>query len=338
MGTFSWQWSAATANGGTYTAIAGATNAAFIPGDDEVGKFLQVCASFMDMATTPNSEMRCLQIATAVANINDKPTASNLFTTRALTVNVNANAANPYIFKATDFPLTDADDDMLAAVIVQTLPFRGTMALDGTVLTNADVPTMEITVAQLTARELTYYPESGQEPNDPDDLGDAYTSFNFNVVDDGSDGTDNKTSTNNAIASIRLVVAAQVAASGRPGIIPVTTAENPTYAEGTRLSTGVGGITEPNGIDGSTLMWQWQQAVAPDSGTPADNDYSAITDATTTIFTPGQEQVGQYIRVCASFMDSHPMPVSETLCSVAARVVPGSLRLRLRIFLEGPLR
>ena len=105
VGTLSWQWGAADTNGGTYTAITSATNAAFTPGDDEVGKYLQVCASFTD--TTSNAEQRCLQIATAVANINDKPLARNAIfdsTIAVRTVNVNASAANPYRLQGNRLP------------------------------------------------------------------------------------------------------------------------------------------------------------------------------------------------------------------------------------------
>ncbi len=331
LGTFSWQWSAADTNGGDYANISGATNAAFTPGDDQVGKFLRVCASFMDMAATPNMEERCLQITAAVANINDAPVARRSNT--AIGVSVNANAADPYVFEATDFPFNDVDKDMLASVIIENLPSRnfGTLALNGTALTAK--PTSPITVAQLDAGALTYYPIPNQEPSDPDDTGIIYTSFNFKVTDDGSDGTDNKTSVNFASVNIRLISVVQVDATGSPTIIPAPTAQTPTHVEGIQLGAFSANINDPNGIDGNTLMWQWQQTAT------SDGTFAAITDATTNVFTPGRAQVGQYIRVCVSFMDSHPMPASEgPLCSVAARVRPLHLRLRLRLFLEGPLR
>ena len=57
--TATWQWGAADSAAGNYTDITSATAAAFTPGDDQVGKFLQVCASFTDdAATTPNDGAR----------------------------------------------------------------------------------------------------------------------------------------------------------------------------------------------------------------------------------------------------------------------------------------
>ncbi len=306
VGALSWQWSMADTNGGTYTAIAMATNAAFTPGDDEVGKFLQVCASFMDMATTPNSEMRCLQIATAVANVNDKPVSINT----NLVVNINADADSPHPLRASDFPFTDADKDMLAGVIIHSLPSHGTMSLDGTALTSDDVPTATITVAKLDAGALTYYPTPAQRmPSFA-----AVSFFQARVVDDGSDGTDNKTSIG---ANILIVLTSpdQTAASGAPTIIPSTTADNPTHAEDAQLTASSDGITEPNGIDRTTLRWQWQSSPA------SDGAFAAINGATGVLFTPLQAHVGQYIRVCVSFMDFHAMPETvEGLCSAAARV------------------
>ena len=78
-----WQWSAADTNGGTYTDITGngAATATFTPQQAQVGQFLQVCASFTDNAT--HSEQRCLQIADAVANVNDAPTGTPAWTNSA---------------------------------------------------------------------------------------------------------------------------------------------------------------------------------------------------------------------------------------------------------------
>ena len=306
LGTLSWQWSQADANGGTYTDIAMATNTAFTPGDDEVGKFLQVCASFMDMATTPNSEERCLQIATAVANVSDRPTTSS----NAVFVSTAADADNPFVFKISDFPFADVDDgDMLGSVTISRLPSNGTMALDGTALT--DVPENPITAAQLTAGALTYYPASGQEPSDPDDITPAarYAGFRFRVTDDSSD---------NAISSdmhIRLVAPAQTAASGNPATQPLITDENPTYMVGTQLTATTSGIDEPNNINRDTLMWEWQSSSA------SDGTFTAIASATAITFTPTQALAGQYLRFCVRFMDRHPTPVQEgPLCSIPAQV------------------
>ncbi len=303
LGTFSWQWSAADTNGGAYAAIAMATNAAFTPGDDEVGKFLQVCASFTDTAS--NAEQRCLQIATAVANVNDKPVSQNA----TVTVNANADADNPHPLRASDFPFTDADGDMLAGVIIHSQPSSGIMTLDDTDLTQSNTPTRTITVVQLAAGALTYYPPPPAQRRSP-----FTASFQARVVDDGDDGTDNKTSVG-ADLRITLTSPDQTAATGRPSIIPATTADNPTYAEDAELTASTDGITEPNGIDNSTLRWQWQSSPA------SDGAFADINGATGVLFTPLQAHVGLYIRVCISFKDLHETPETvEDLCSAAARV------------------
>ncbi len=305
LGALSWQWSAADSNGGAYADIAGATNAAFTPGDDEVGKFLRVCASFANNAG--NNEQRCRQITPAVANINDRPVPTANF----VSVNIAATSANPYEFQPTDFTFEDADNDMLVSVTLTRVANAGTLALNGTALTA--VPENPITVAQLNAGALTFYPEPGQQPTDPDDANAFYTAIAFSVTDDGSDGTDNRDTNVVNHIFIRLVSLAQIAASGGPTI--ATAVEAPTYAEDAVLSARRDGIVEPNGIDLRTLEWEWRSSAAMDGA------FAAIPGVIGGSFTPRQAHVGLYIRVCVSFMDLHAMPETVTgLCSAAARV------------------
>ena len=310
LGTISWQWSQADSNGGTYTNIEGATDAAFTPGDDQVDKYLQVCASFTDSGGS--NEQRCLQIGSAVANINDKPTTSG----NSVSVSTAATAANPYRFQTADFPFDDADGDMLAGIIINRFAAAttGTLALDGTALSPDNTPTAAITPAQLDAGALTYYPEPGQQPTDSADPNARYYQFVFRVTDDGHDGNDASRTSALATISIRLVSLAQAAASGAPEVTPRPDPAS-GYAEDTELTASTRGIVEPNNIDNSTLMWQWQSSAA------SDGTFAAIADATDSTFAPGQAQVGQYIRVCVSFMDLHSTPADEgPLCSTSGRV------------------
>ncbi len=311
VGTLAWQWSAADSNGGIYTDIVGADRAAFTPGDDEVGKFLRVCASFTDSGG--NDEQRCNQIATAVANINDRPMPTANF----ISVATTATSANPYVLPSTDFTFEDADNDMLASVTLNRVPNNGTLALNGTALTA--VPENPITVAQLNAGALTYYPEPGQQPTDPDDANASYDIIAFGVTDDGSDGTSNMASRTTNQIFIRLVSTAQVATSGRPTIVTnpgnPTAVEAPTYAEDTALFARREGIVEPNGIDLRTLEWEWRSSAA------INGTFTAIPGTTGDSFTPMLEHIGLYIRVCVSYRDLHAMPETVTgLCSAAARV------------------
>ncbi len=137
-----------------------------------------------------------------------------------------------------------------------------------------------------------------------------------------------------ATMTINLVGAStQTAASGAPRIAATDTHQ---------ISASIAGVTEPNGVNVGTLSWQWQQAAAPASGVPAPSAYIVdIEDATSSLFAPTAAQLGRYVCACVSFMDQFSMPASEgPLCSDGRRVtqLPPDIRLRLRIFLEGPLR
>ena len=139
--------------------------------------------------------------------------------------------------------------------------------------------------------------------------------------------------------SLSVVTTTQAAASGVPTVtatsgtaynedveqiqrildLPVTTSGT-AYNEDVELTAAIGSVADVNGIDSSSLQWQWYSAPAPTSGTPADNDYTAITDATAATFTPLQANVGQYIRACLSFTDG--IGTTEgPLCSTAAIIV-----------------
>ncbi len=242
-------------------------------------------------------------------------------------VSTDADADTPFYFKSADFPFTDADGDSLTAVIIESVPSAGTLRVDATAITSSTVPQ---TVTVGTIPTLNYYPEPGQEPTDPDNPLLRYTNFRFKVMDDGSGET---VSINSVRLNIRLVAPAQVAASGNPTTQPLITAENPTYMVGTQLTATTSGIVEPNDINRETLRWEWQSSSA------SDGTFTAIASATAITFTPTQALAGQYLRFCVRFMDRHATPVQEgPLCSIGARVTNAGLRLRLRLFLEGPLR
>ena len=74
--TIAWQWGAAAAADGPFTAIDGATDDEFAPTQAQVGMYMQVCMSFMDRLSVPGSEQRCSDPAGPIANVNDAPVAS----------------------------------------------------------------------------------------------------------------------------------------------------------------------------------------------------------------------------------------------------------------------
>ncbi len=126
--------------------------------------------------------------------------------------------------------------------------------------------------------------------------------------------------------------------------MPTTATGAPTIAatDTHRIRASITGVTDLNGIDVGTLSWQWQQADAPVSGVPDTGDYIDIKDATSSsLFAPTAAQLSRYVRACVSFKDQSPTPASEgPLCSIGILVteLPSEIRLRLRLFLEGPLR
>ena len=99
-----------------------------------------------------------------VTDANEPPTASNgLVTTRVNT---------PYTFGAGDFDFDDEDGDTLSKVKIATRPRSGTLALDGTAVTN----NQEVSKSDIDAGDLTFTPRT-------DTQGSPYTTFTFKVND-----------------------------------------------------------------------------------------------------------------------------------------------------------
>ncbi len=164
-------------------------------------------------------------------------------------------------------------------------------------------------------------------PADAVSVAAGYASFAFYISTDGSTDT-------MATMTINLVGASMpTTATGAPEIAATDTH---------RIRASITGVTDLNGIDVGTLSWQWQQADAPVSGVPDTGDYIDIKDATSSsLFAPTAAQLSRYVRACVSFKDQSPTPASEgPLCSIGILVteLPSEIRLRLRLFLEGPLR
>ncbi len=164
-------------------------------------------------------------------------------------------------------------------------------------------------------------------PADAVSIATGYTSFIYQHSADGGITRTMFTMTINLAGA-----STPTAASGAP-----TIAATDTH----RIRASITGVTDRNGIDVGTLSWQWQQAAAPASGVPETDDYDDIEDATSSLFAPTAAQLSRYVRTCVSFKDQSPTPASEgPLCSAGLRVteLPSEIRLRLRLFLEGPLR
>jgi ELWxxDGT repeat protein len=117
----------------------------------------------VDLDPTPNT------MTITVIPVNDPPVGAD----RTLTAPANA----PYVFKATDFPLTDPKDipaNNLSAVRIVTLPQVGMLTDAGQPVTAFQI----IPVADLSASKLQFTPAANAG-------GTPYTSFKFQVQDDG---------------------------------------------------------------------------------------------------------------------------------------------------------
>ena len=311
-------WQSAPASSGPWTEVIFGGDrddpvAEFAPQQAHVGGYMRVCVFSLDGQGTleggdsespttraaATSENTC-SIAASVTNANDAPTASD--------GSISLEATETHTFTATDFPFRDEDNpmDRLASVIIETLPTAGTLANGGTTLSGRTT----IDVADIG--NLVYTPSASASAGDTD-------RFTFNVIDDGSDGSDNKTSTNAATITITIIVGAQTAASGAP-TAAATDSTATDHNEDVELTASTSGITEPNGIDTGSLQWQWYSAAAPATGMPADDDYEPIDGANAATFTPLQAHVGMYIRVCARFNDGlgkaeGGTAAAPTLCS-----------------------
>ncbi len=105
-----------------------------------------------------------------VTDINDEPAGTN--STQAILEGQSLS------FTAAMFGFTDPNDtpaNALARVRISTLPATGTLTLNAVPVVAGDF----VTVAQLTANQLVFTPAN------PDDNGAPYTTFTFQVEDDG---------------------------------------------------------------------------------------------------------------------------------------------------------
>ena len=122
-----------------------------------------------------------------------------------------------------------------------------------------------------------------------------------------------------------IILSTQAQAQNATGEPAVTAADSTDLTmvgpnEDIALTAAQGTIADADGITTFTPTWAWQQADAPASGTPMDSAYSAITGATAATFTPLQEHVGKFLRVCAAFEDDDGNDETRCWTSVAAVV------------------
>lgn len=107
----------------------------------------------------------------SVVSVNDEPASADV------TID-GVSEDDPYIFQTSDFPFSDNDGDARFTVRFTSLPADGDILLNGVAIQVND----EIAYSAIAAGMLTFQP-------DPDEFGAPYTSFTFQVRDNG--GTSN---------------------------------------------------------------------------------------------------------------------------------------------------
>ena len=197
--------------------------------------------------------------------------------------------------------------DNLVAVIIESLPAKGTLQVGGS---DATVD-QRVLVADIST--ISFAPVAGDTGEIPD-----YSSFTFNVGDDGAEGTGDKTSI--TAATMTIVLTAQVPnATGAP----VISCAAAPVEDGACNATN-GNIADEDGL--TAFSWQWRAgtpAAAPNAADLSLATFDDITGATSTTFTPGQEQVGHFLRVCARFTDmggTREGPLCATSSVVVANI------------------
>jgi Ca2+-binding RTX toxin-like protein len=199
LGTVSYQW---LANG---TAISGATASTFTLTQAQVGKAINVKASYTDILGT--AESKTSSATASVVNVNDAPTANN----RSLT----AVEDTARVLTVSDFGFADVDTgNTLQKVTITTLETKGALKLNGVDVILNQV----ITAADITAGKLIYTPATNAN-------GTAYTSFGFKVSDGSLLSTAAYTATLN-VSAVNDPPTGSVTISGTPVQGQILTAAN----------------------------------------------------------------------------------------------------------------
>jgi Ca2+-binding RTX toxin-like protein len=123
-------------------------------------------------------------------------------------------------------------------------------------------------------------------------------------TDNGGDGPGGQVGTAQSVASAATAAVVNVnsAPTGAPAI------DDPTPAEDQLLTASVGTLADADGL--GALSFQWQALI---SGV-----FTNIAGATAATFTPGDAQVGQQLRVVASYIDGQGTPQAMASAATAA--------------------
>ncbi|CAH1746723.1 protein of unknown function [Thauera humireducens] len=163
-----------------------------------------------------------------------------------------------HTFAAADFGFADTTDTMtdgpaantLRAVNITTLPAKGSLTLGGTAVTEGQM----VSVADINANKLVYTPVANEN-------GTGYTSFTFQVQDDGgtaNGGVDLDLDANTITLNVTPVNDAPVLVNATASAPVVTTiTENATDSAGNLISTlvrAVDGTTDAMGVTDKSFV------------------------------------------------------------------------------------
>lgn len=232
-------------------------------------------------------------ITVNITNINEAPIGNN----NTLTILEDS----VHTFSAANFGFSDTNDvppNNLSAVIITTTPAAGTLALSG-------VPVIAgQSVAAASIGSMTFTPA-------PNANGDDYTSFTFQVVDNGgtANGGVNTDPTPNTLTFHVTPVN-----NDPPTGVPIVNGVRSLSSPAPQLSADTSGISNPDAW--AITQYQWLRSDTPNTagGIPVGTNASTYTLAT-----PGD--LGKYIGVCVTFTGS--MPPSVTLCSGSGAIAVG---------------
>ena len=253
--SFTYQWN--TRVGSTDTPISGATGNSYQLTPDEVGELITVTALYTDNQITDESVTSdpVGPVALAGTGTNTPPTSSGL------SAMIAEDTTHPFV--AGDFTFNDADGDSLQRVRIDTLPGSGSLALNNV----AVILGQEIAATAIP--NLVYTP--GANVNGTD-------SFTYSV----SDGTDFSATFATATIAINAVNDDPTGEVTISGIL----------AEGQTLTANTDSISDADGPDTLTFIYQWFA------------DFMPISGANMRTYTPTQGNVGQMISVDVSYMDA----------------------------------
>ena len=259
LGTLQWKWQS-SANGTSWTDIAGASAASFTPGQAQVGLRLRVVASWRDGQGSDESVASAA--SASVANVNDPPSGSLV---------VSGTPRQGSLLTAVS---TLADPDGLG-----TLRWQWQSSTDGL---------QWVDIAGASAR--TFTPGQAQVGRLLRPLASWTDALGSAESVPGTPST--------AVANVNDAPTGSVSLSG-------------TVEQG-RTLTASHTLADADGL--GTIVWQWQSS-------PDGSRWTNIPGADAAQFSPGRDEVGQRLRVQASWTDGHGS--AEAVASSASAAVSG---------------